>query len=83
MKKIKIVNKLIGDSEPCFIIAEAGVNHNGGIKLAKQLVDVAVHAGVDVVKIQTFKTEEVVTKDNDIPGYAKKNMGKTMSQINM
>lgn len=45
-----------------FIIAEAGVNHNGDIKLAKKLVDVAVEAGVDAVKFQTFKAETLVCK---------------------
>lgn len=44
------------------IIAEAGVNHNGSIKLAKQLIDVAASAGVDYVKFQTFKTEKLVSK---------------------
>lgn len=45
-----------------FIIAEAGVNHNGEIAIAKQLIDVAVDAGVDAVKFQTFKAEKLVTK---------------------
>lgn len=45
-----------------FIIAEAGVNHNGDIKLAKKLVDVAVKAGADAVKFQTFKAETLVCK---------------------
>ncbi|MDP2420229.1 N-acetylneuraminate synthase [Sediminibacterium sp.] len=44
------------------IIAEAGVNHNGDIKLAKKLIDVAVEAGVDFVKFQTFKSENLVSK---------------------
>jgi N,N'-diacetyllegionaminate synthase len=44
------------------IIAEAGVNHNGDIKMAKQLIDVAVAAGVDYVKFQTFKSENLVSK---------------------
>jgi len=46
-----------------FIIAEAGVNHNGSIKLAKKLIDVAVDAGADAVKFQTFKTELCISKD--------------------
>lgn len=46
-----------------FIIAEAGVNHNGSIELAKKLIDVAFEANVDAVKFQTFKTENVITKN--------------------
>ena len=48
--------------EKTFIIAEAGVNHNGSVDLAKKLIDVATEAVVDAVKFQTFKTENVVTK---------------------
>ena len=44
------------------IIAEAGVNHNGSIELAKQLVDKAVEAGVDYIKFQTFKASKLVSK---------------------
>jgi len=46
-----------------FIIAEAGVNHNGSIELAKKLIDVAVEAGVDAVKFQTFKAEKLVKQE--------------------
>ena len=46
--------------EKVIIIAEAGVNHNGDINLAKKLIDVAVEAGVDYVKFQTFKSESLV-----------------------
>lgn len=83
MKKIRIKNRLIGTGEPVFIIAEAGVNHNGDIELAKKLIDVAVEAKVDAVKFQTFKAEEVVTKEVGIANYAKKNIGKDITQINM
>ena len=50
-------------SNKVFIIAEAGVNHNGSIELAKKLIDVAVEAKVDAVKFQTFKTELCISKD--------------------
>jgi len=47
--KVKINDKLIGEEEPCFIIAEAGVNHNGSVELAKKLIDAAKNAGEDAV----------------------------------
>ena len=53
------------------IIAEAGVNHNGSMKLAKKLVDVAVKAGADYVKFQTFKAETLVTQNADKAEYQK------------
>ena len=57
-----------------FIIAEAGVNHNGSIELAKKLIDVAVEAGVDAVKFQTFKAEKLVSKSASKAAYQKENM---------
>ena len=58
-----------------FIIAEAGVNHNGDINIAKKLIDKAVEAGVDAVKFQTFKAEELVTKNSPKAEYQKKTTG--------
>ena len=83
MIHVKIGDRNIGDSEPCFIIAEAGVNHNGDVSLAKKLVDVAKEAGTDAVKFQTFKAEGVVTEEAGIAEYAKKNIGKDLKQIEM
>lgn len=57
------------------IIAEAGVNHNGSIELAKKLVDVAAEAGVDFVKFQTYKTGRLVSKSAHKANYQKKNFG--------
>ena len=45
------------------IIAEAGVNHNGDFKIAKKLIDIASDAGADFIKFQTFKTENVISKN--------------------
>lgn len=59
----------------CFIIAEAGVNHNGDINIAKKLIDAAVEAGVDAVKFQTFKAENLVTKDAPKAKYQKETTG--------
>ncbi len=80
---IKIGKKLIGEGEPCFIIAEAGVNHNGDIGLAKKLIDKAEEAGVDAVKFQTFKSEEIVTPDAEQAKYQSENIGKKESQYAM
>tara|TARA_R110002050_G_scaffold237905_1_gene373994 strand:+ start:4115 stop:5122 length:1008 start_codon:yes stop_codon:yes gene_type:complete len=57
------------------IIAEAGVNHNGNIELAKQLIEAAANAGVDFVKFQTFKADSLVSKSAKKAEYQKKNIG--------
>lgn len=67
-----------------FIIAEAGVNHNGSIELAKKLIDVACEAGVDAVKFQTFKATNLVSKNAQKAQYQKNNMSDgDDSQFNM
>lgn len=65
------------------IIAEAGVNHNGDIAMAKQLIAAAKSAGADIVKFQTFKTESLVTKMADKADYQKSTTGKSESQYDM
>lgn len=57
------------------IIAEAGVNHNGSMLIAKQLVDAAVDAGVDIIKFQTFKADKLVSKTAKQAEYQKRNIG--------
>lgn len=67
------------------IIAEAGVNHNGSMDIARQLIDAAADAGADYVKFQTFKTEKLVSTTAKKAEYQKKNMGDSDddSQFNM
>lgn len=80
---IKIKEKVLGNGNPCFIIAEGGVNHNGYINLAKKMVDKAVEAGADAIKFQTFKSEKLVTKYAAMAKYQKDNMGIEDSQFSM
>lgn len=66
------------------IIAEAGVNHNGSLDIAKRLVDEAADAGVDIVKFQTFKAEKLVSKSAKQAEYQQRNIGKAdVSQYSM
>ena len=67
------------------IIAEAGVNHNGSIDVAKQLIDKAAEAGADIIKFQTFKSEKLVSKSARQAEYQKRNIGSKAddSQLNM
>jgi len=71
------------DTSKVFIIAEAGVNHNGSLDLACQLIDVAKDAGADAVKFQTFKAENVVSRLADKAEYQKKTTGSDKSQLEM
>ena len=66
-----------------FIIAEAGVNHNGSLDICKKLIDVSVKAGADAVKFQTFKADKLVTTNADKARYQIENTGTRESQIEM
>lgn len=76
MEKVNIADRKIGNGEPCFIIAEAGVNHNGKVKLAKKLIDAAKKAGVDAVKFQVFRSNRVVVKTAEKATYQKRTTSK-------
>ena len=80
---IKINGRRIGKDEKTFIIAEAGVNHNGNMTLAKQMIDAAVEAGVDAVKFQTFKTDKLILKNIDKAPYQKVTTNSNETQYDM
>ena len=62
---IKIQEKEIGIGNPTFIVAEAGLNHNGDIEIAKKMIDAAIDVGADAIKFQTFKTEEFLSRSSE------------------
>lgn len=62
-KNIKIGSYLVGDNEPCFVIAEIGINHNGDIETAKKLIDASVEAGAQAVKFQKRTVDVVYSMD--------------------
>lgn len=82
-KEIKIGNRTISEKSPVFVIAEAGVNHNGRLDLALKLIDAAADAGADAVKFQTFKADQVVTPAGKMAKYQEINTGKKESQLDM
>jgi len=73
----------IGSRYPCFIIAEAGVNHNGDIDTARRLIDAAANAGVDAVKFQTFSANRLVTRQATKAAYQRETAGTKESQYEM
>lgn len=79
MHRIKITNnRYMGNDEPCFIVAEVGINHNGDVNSAKKMIDVAKECGVDAVKFQTFIAEEFVSNPDET--YTYKSQGKLVTE---
>lgn len=67
----------------CIVIAEAGVNHNGNIKIAQRLIECAAEAKADYIKFQTFTSETLVTKEAKLANYQSKNLNKKINQHEM
>jgi N-acetylneuraminate synthase len=63
VQRVSVAGRGIGPGEPCFVVAEIGINHNGDIDLAKRLIDVAANAGCDAVKFQKRTVDVVYTED--------------------
>lgn len=83
MARIDIAGHPVGDGQATFIIAEAGVNHNGDIDLAHKLIDAAAETGADAVKFQTYLTEELTAPDAPLAGHHVANVGHEMSHFQL
>lgn len=82
-KLLNITSYRVGPDQPCFIIAEAGVNHNGSLEMARQLVDVAVQAGANAIKFQTFQSEKLVSPQAPKAHYQLQTTNTSESQLTM
>jgi len=80
---VTLGGRRIGHGEPCFIVAEAGVNHNGDLTLARQLVVAAAEAGADAVKFQAFHADEVASPEAPKAGYQVRATPRCESQLEM
>lgn len=81
MAEIAIGHRLVGDNHPTFIIAEAGVNHQGDPDLARRLIDIAVAAGADAVKFQKRTVERILTREGlDAPYVNEHSFGGTYGE---
>jgi sialic acid synthase SpsE/protoporphyrinogen oxidase len=74
-KTVEISGITIGDNQKTFIIAEIGLNHNGDIGIAKKLIDKAIDAGADAVKLQSYKSKSRIAKDGKTSRYVEKILG--------
>lgn len=81
--KFQIAGRSVGANQPCFIIAEAGVNHNGDLNLAHQLIDGAMDAGADAIKFQTFQAERLASVDAPKAAYQLETTNAGESQFEM
>jgi sialic acid synthase SpsE/protoporphyrinogen oxidase len=82
-KIVKIDNKNVGSGHKAFLIAEIGLNHNGSMSMAKKLVDAAILAGADAVKLQSYKTKYRVAKHGKTSRYVEKVLGTEETDFEM
>jgi N-acetylneuraminate synthase/N,N'-diacetyllegionaminate synthase len=80
---VRIAGRAVGSDAPVFVIAEAGVNHNGDLVLARKLIAAAAAAGADAVKFQTFKADRVAAVTAPLAAYQKANLTAASSQLEL
>lgn len=83
MAEVEFGGRKVGPGHPCFVIAEAGVNHNGDLQTARDLVRIAARAGADAIKFQTFSADRLVTASAPKAGYQADRTGAGESQHDM
>jgi N-acetylneuraminate synthase/N,N'-diacetyllegionaminate synthase len=83
MSRIRIAGRGVGAGRPCFVIAEAGVNHNGRVELARKMVDAAARAGADAIKFQTFSAGRLASRAARKARYQIRGTGGTGAQYPM
>ena len=83
MNTIKIDNKEIGPNNPTFIIAEAGINHNGNLDIAKQMIDEASKCGADAIKFQTHLPEHEMLPDTNTASYVGESLFKLLKRVEL
>lgn len=82
-ENLKIGKKLVGQGFPVYIIAEAGINHNGSVDCAKEMIRCAKNCGVDAIKFQIFKAAEFVSNSKDLYTYHSQGKPVTESMLEM
>ncbi len=83
MMSLSLKHRRLSSNDSVFIIAEAGVNHNGDLNKAHQLIDEAAACGADAVKFQTFITEEIISPDAPLAGHHVANIGQTITHFDL
>ncbi|MCF4164174.1 N-acetylneuraminate synthase family protein [Zavarzinia compransoris] len=83
MNGFHIAGRPVGGDAPCFIIAEAGVNHNGDIAMARRLIDAAAECGADAVKFQTWRTDALTRPDARKAAYQQDTTGANGTQADL
>jgi sialic acid synthase SpsE len=82
-QEIKIGYRTVAETEPALVIAEAGINHNGDLSLARELIDVAADAKADMVKFQAYDVDRLLPVGASKPGYQRRATGTEESQYDM